>query len=835
MTRYGWILLVGVCLARTVDADTPAPGQTRPHIQMLMPGFAVRELPLQLNNINCLVYAPDGRLFALAYNGNVWQLKDTDGDGLEDTATLFFKNESNAIPPSVGMCWGPGGLYIASKGRVIRLRDKGDGTGELETVVSGWRPQHIAAGSGIDAIGVAVDTDGSVYFGLGCDAWSDEYQVNKTSGISGYDIHSERGTIQKVSPDWKRRETIATGLRFTVCMAFNSQGDLFCTDQEGATWLPNGNPLDELLHIQPGRHYGFPPRHPKYLPNVIDEPSTFDYAPQHQSTCGLHFNDPNATTGRTFGPFSWLGNAIVTGESRGKLWHTRLVKTRAGYVAQNHLFACLDMLTIDAVPTPQGDLLITCHSGVPDWGTGPEGKGKLFKISYTDREAPQPLFAYAASPTETRVVFDRDLEAARWKGLAAQSLVTKGRYVTAGERYESFRPGYEVVAYQQAQPRTDLPVLTGGITADGREISLQTASRRQAINYAVKLQGATATGGTKDAQAIDVLSDLTGVEAEWRDNSGNTMWSGWLPHLDLQVARDFTVRSEEHQRLFALLPNAGTLALRAQLDLWWMLHPVVQPISKLDYEYPPETVTLVFRSAGGLNIKCGAPVSRPNPHEARITVIGRENQWFPLEIDLETGGQRTDLEVVFFTNEDPRERPLPLRRILLPWATPDSPPAVAAGPRRIPEILGGDRERGRKVFFGEKVACYKCHQADGQGGKIGPDLSTLSQRDYASVLRDITQPSAAINPDHIAYNLELKDGTSLLGVILSETADQLVLGQVTGQSLTVSKSQIAGMKASSVSLMPEGLLNLLSPEEQKDLLTFLLTPPPTGAGANSSK
>ena len=106
-------------------------------------------------------------------------------------------------------------------------------------------------------------------------------------GKAHYDVKSERGTILRVSPDFKTREIVCTGIRFPVALAFNSKGDLFATDQEGATWLPNGNPFDELLHIQKGRHYGFPPRHSKHLPNVIDEPSVFDYAPQHQSTCGL--------------------------------------------------------------------------------------------------------------------------------------------------------------------------------------------------------------------------------------------------------------------------------------------------------------------------------------------------------------------------------------------------------------------------------------------------------------------------------------------------------------------------------------------------------------------
>jgi glucose/arabinose dehydrogenase len=148
---------------------------------------------------------------------------------------------------------------------------------------------------------VAVGKDGSVYFGIGTASYVNGYRTDSTNGKSFYDLKSDRGTIQKVSPDFSRREIVCTGIRFPVALAFNAAGDLFCTDQEGATWLPNGNPLDELLHIEPGRHYGFPPRHPKHLPDVIDEPSVFDYAPQHQSTCGLNFNEPVLPGGPTFG------------------------------------------------------------------------------------------------------------------------------------------------------------------------------------------------------------------------------------------------------------------------------------------------------------------------------------------------------------------------------------------------------------------------------------------------------------------------------------------------------------------------------------------------------
>ena len=153
--------------------------------------------------------------------------------------------------------------------------------------------------------------------------------VNDLLFPAHFDIRGENGTVQRVSPDFSRRETWCTGTRFPVAMAFNRAGDLFSSDQEGATWLPNGNPFDELLHLERGKHYGFPPRHPQHLPGVIDEPSTFDYRPQHQSTCGLHFNEP-VNGGPTFGPAFWSGDAIVSGESRGKLYRTKLAKTPAG-------------------------------------------------------------------------------------------------------------------------------------------------------------------------------------------------------------------------------------------------------------------------------------------------------------------------------------------------------------------------------------------------------------------------------------------------------------------------------------------------------------------------
>ncbi|MCI0745115.1 MAG: hypothetical protein L0Y58_06900, partial [Verrucomicrobia subdivision 3 bacterium] len=777
-----------------------------PPVQVLVPGFAVRELPLKLKNINNLVYAPDGRLFALGYNGNVWRLTDSDGDGLEDTATLFWDNARGEIPASIGMAWGPRGLYIPTKGRIIRLRDTGSALAELETVNAGWPQPAKLGGTTLDAVGIAVDREGNVYFGLGADEWSAPYRIDEKSGQSRYDIKSERGTIIKLSSDFKTREILGTGLRWPVALAINQHGDLFCADQEGATWLANGNPFDELIHVQKGRHYGFPPRHPKYLPNVIDEPNVFDYAPQHQSICGVHFNDVGPE-GRFFGPWSWRGDAILTGESRGKIWRTKLAKTAAGYVAQNQLIARLSMLTIDAVPSPRGDLAVTCHSGAPDWGTGPDGEGKLYNIRFRYTNAPQPALAWNASPTELRIAFDRPLDPAEWRNLARSTKITLGRYVSAGDQFETLRPGYRVVQEELATPRYEIPVLSASLSSDRRSVSLLSAARHAAVNYAVTLPR-SAGPASKDElpqhAAIDLVTDLSGVETEWAGSGTN--WTGWLPHLELAVSKEFTLASAEHDRLWQHLETPGSLKMRAQLNLWQMLRAPTQPGSQLDFEYPPETITVTFKANGKLNLKAPA-ARRVSDNEASLTVEPARDQWTPIEVTLATGAtdstiQRfndlTTLRVSWHTAEDARPRALPLRRILAPWAKPHDPDPSEQTPRVIQEIAGGNWQRGREIYFSDRAACHKCHTVRGEGGTIAPDLSNLIHRDYASVMKDIQQPSAAINPDAVAYNVHLKDGDVLTGVPIREAPGEIVFGDVNGQPITIARDRIAETKPSGV-------------------------------------
>jgi putative heme-binding domain-containing protein len=824
-------------LDRHLAAATAAEGHrlervaNPPPVQMLIPGFTVKQLPLDLANINNLKYRADGKLVALGYNGNVYLLSDTDGDGLEDRADLFWDNQGRLQSP-IGMDLTPpsypkgNGVFVAGKGKISLLVDTdGDDKADKEIVVAtGWQ----ALPHGVDALGVAIAQDGAVYFGLGTADYTNAYQINK--GKAHYDLKGERGTILKVAPDFAKREILATGIRFPVAMRFNHLGDLFATDQEGATWLPNGNPFDELLHIQPGRHYGFPPRHPNHLPDVIDEPSTFDYGPQHQSTCGLNFNGSHD---KRFGPKEWAGDAIVCGYSRGKIFRTKLVKDPNGYVAQTQLIACLNMLTVDACVSPDGQLVVATHSGPPDWGTGPGGKGKIYKI-FHDPKTPAPLFVYPTAPGEVRVAFDQPLDPALLKDLAKQTKIEYGPFVRPGDRFETLKPPYAIVQQQDRAPRFSLPVLGVSVTPDRRTLIVQTAPHRQATHYALTLPGLDRPtkelkGQLSQLPAIELGYDLSGVQAEWVGKNGER-WSGWLPHFDIETSKALTAGSSEHDRLWSRLAQKGArgiLNMRGQLDLWQMLRPALQPGSTIDYTLPDEDVSVMFAAPQLVAIEPEARYDAlprlGHGMPGRVLAIKPQpNQTFPVKVALNLESARDTLRVSWHTKEDRRPRTLPIHRTLAPWVQKKADAAIAE--RLHPELEGGNWLKGRDVFFGDAAQCSRCHLHRGQGGKIGPDLTNLIHRDYDSVLRDIRFPNATLNPDHLTYSVATVDGRVLLGTMRTE-GKELIVGTNDGKEHRLARDQVESALPSPVSTMPEGLDKKLSLVELRDLLTYLLTEP----------
>jgi putative heme-binding domain-containing protein len=773
-------------------------------VTMIVPGFSVRELPINLTNITSLEYAADGKLWALGYDGRVHILTDSDGDGVEDTARTWWQpKDAKAFRGPIGMKVTKEGVYVASKGKISLIKDTDeDGTADTEEIIStGWKEAFTA----VDATGLAIDKAGNVYFGLGCADFSNAYQLDKEKKPH-YDINSTQGTIQKLSADHKTRETLATGVRFAIGIAFNRFGDLFWTDQEGDTWT-HGNHLDELNVLLPGkRHYGFPERHPEYLPNTDDEGPVVGFGPQHQSTCGLKFNEPREGW-KTFGPKLWENDALIVGESRGKIWRVPLTRVREGYVGRQVLIGVTQMLTIDLAVSPKGDMVICCHSGPPDWGTGPTGKGRLFKISYVDVKAPQPVIAWPAGRDEIRVAFDRAIDKSvekRLDGLA----VSCGEFVRAADRLEGMRPPYAAVTAQMQSGHRELKIASAKLSEDGRTLAVKLAEPMPWRGwYALAVPGVKLPGAAGFGTTVDVDFPMAGVEATWTAKTGGEKWQGWLPHFDLAVSRAMTVGSPEHEALFKHLSEEGRLTLSGA----W-----AAPFSKAAISLRSDVAMTVNDSTAtrDFNVSFKEGVT-----PLKVTLETGPSKDAPISLDV-TGQQIADAG----DNRTFAIRPLTMPSILPPWA-PAARQSILTAPAESPLVKGGDWAAGRALFFGD-AKCSTCHTVKGEGGSLGPNLSNLTHVNPESVLQDIIEPSARINPDHVSYIVQTKSGDTISGLVRQEGAKVLVyesLDKVT----TLAADDVAELRPSRISLMPEGYKDL-GEKKLRDLVTFLTTEPPKG-------
>jgi putative heme-binding domain-containing protein len=132
----------------------------------------------------------------------------------------------------------------------------------------------------------------------------------------------------------------------------------------------------------------------------------------------------------------------------------------------------------------------------------------------------------------------------------------------------------------------------------------------------------------------------------------------------------------------------------------------------------------------------------------------------------------------------------------------------------------GDLARGQQVFA---VTCSVCHTVKGQGGKIGPALDGAGANGVEALLRHILTPNAAMEAGYRLFRVETRDGDVLDGLFVSQDANALVLRQPNTEDLRVPRGNVKRAAFTRLSVMPEGLLEGLKPEDVSDLFAFLNT------------
>jgi putative membrane-bound dehydrogenase-like protein len=142
--------------------------------------------------------------------------------------------------------------------------------------------------------------------------------------------------------------------------------------------------------------------------------------------------------------------------------------------------------------------------------------------------------------------------------------------------------------------------------------------------------------------------------------------------------------------------------------------------------------------------------------------------------------------------------------------------------RMLGALSAGDVRRGQLVFHSEKAACYSCHAIGYRGGNVGPDLTKIgSVRSDRDLLESILFPSASLVRSFEPVAVATQDGKVYNGLIRGENADELILATGVNQEARIPRRQIDEMRPSTVSIMPAGFDQQLTPQELADLVAFL--------------
>ncbi|MGB1259047.1 MAG: DUF7133 domain-containing protein, partial [Akkermansiaceae bacterium] len=131
----------------------------------------------------------------------------------------------------------------------------------------------------------------------------------------------------------------------------------------------------------------------------------------------------------------------------------------------------------------------------------------------------------------------------------------------------------------------------------------------------------------------------------------------------------------------------------------------------------------------------------------------------------------------------------------------------------------GDAAKGKALF----ASCSACHKVGESGGTIGPELSGAGAMSTEALLHNILTPNAKMESGYYRHDLILKNGNKISGSMVEETKTTISIQPVGGAIKVVDKKDIKNHNISKSSLMPEGLIDHMTPQQVADLFSYLRT------------
>jgi len=132
----------------------------------------------------------------------------------------------------------------------------------------------------------------------------------------------------------------------------------------------------------------------------------------------------------------------------------------------------------------------------------------------------------------------------------------------------------------------------------------------------------------------------------------------------------------------------------------------------------------------------------------------------------------------------------------------------------------GDIVQGKTVF---KNVCSICHNVQGEGGQIGPTLNGAGAMAMDALLHSLLTPNEAVESGYYVFRVETKGDELLDGFLVRQDEKELVLRQPNSEDKRIARSEVKRAVFTRTSMMPEGLLEGIAPEDVTHLFAYLKT------------
>ena len=135
-------------------------------------------------------------------------------------------------------------------------------------------------------------------------------------------------------------------------------------------------------------------------------------------------------------------------------------------------------------------------------------------------------------------------------------------------------------------------------------------------------------------------------------------------------------------------------------------------------------------------------------------------------------------------------------------------------------VAAADASRGRAVF---QKTCAACHVLYEEGGKVGPELTGANRANLDYILLNSVYPSLDVPHAYRTVSVLTVDGRVVNGVLAEEDDTKIVLRTPEQPRVVIAKEDIDFRKISRQSMMPDGQLDAMKPQEVIDLVKYLRT------------